>query len=286
MRTWKSSLLVADLLAFFVLSIIRGRGKLRVRLVPFIVLLAPGMADTQCLAEGPRLQMLPACAPTLLLSLAWLSQRAARKGNLNGRIRPHPDAGAKTIGLGALNQAIAAARPLMVPVFRFAHPSGPHAIGTLTCRRVDASHAEAFTADPKERRQLMVHVWYPAQADPSARRAAYMAGAGIVKAAFARLQGMPAFLCGHFKYVTGRAEFHAYRRDAGEQRHAACRQQHPVPRAGCGLHAGSAWCTEPGGPEWHPHGQSRPACGSRAYGSRGTPTTCDWSGGEPAAGRR
>lgn len=243
MKTLKSSLLVADLLAFFVLSIIGGRGKLRVRLVQVILLLAPGMAVTQCLAEGARWQMLPACAPTLFLSPAWLSQRAAREGNLNGRIRPHPDAGAKTIGLGALNQAIAAALPLMVPVFRFAHPSGPHAIGTLTCRRVDASHAKAFTADPKERRQLMVHVWYPAQADPSARRTAYMAGAGIVKAAFARLQGMPALLCGHFKYVTGRAEFHAYRRDAGEQRHAACRQQHPVPRAGCGLHAGSAWCT-------------------------------------------
>ena len=36
MRTWGSLLLAADLLAFFVLLIPRGHGKLQARLVPFM----------------------------------------------------------------------------------------------------------------------------------------------------------------------------------------------------------------------------------------------------------
>jgi predicted dienelactone hydrolase len=205
MRTWEILLLLADLMAFLVLSLRQVRGRLWMRLVPVIVLLAPVMAVTQCLAEGPRWQMLPAYALALLFLLAWLLQSAAQMGELNGRKRPHPTAAATTIGLGALGLAIAAALPMMVPVFRFAHPSGPYAIGTLTYHWVDASRAEAFAADPKERRQLMVQVWYPAQAYSSARRGAYIANADTVTAAFARLQNKPAFLFGHFKYVTTNA---------------------------------------------------------------------------------
>ena len=81
--------------------------------------------------------MLPACALTLLLSLAgWLPHDAARKGSLDGRTRPHPDLRAEIIVPGALRLAIAAALRMMVPVFRFAHPSGRYAIGTLTYQRV------------------------------------------------------------------------------------------------------------------------------------------------------
>ena len=57
----------------------------------------------------------------------------------------------------------------------------------------------------KDRRQLMVQVWYPAQANPSAQRAEYMANANTVTVAFARLQDKPAFLFGHFKYVSTNA---------------------------------------------------------------------------------
>ena len=205
MRTWESLLLLADLMAFLVLSIRQVRGRLWMRHSPAIVFVTLVMAAVQLLAEGPRWQMLPAYALTVLFLLAWLLQNSAPMGGLNGRKRPHPTAAAIAIALGALGLAIAVALPMLVPVFRFAHPSGPYAIGTLTYHWVDASRAEAFAADPKERRQLMVQVWYPAQANPSAQRAAYIANADTVTAAFARLQGKPAFLFGHFKYVTTNA---------------------------------------------------------------------------------
>jgi hypothetical protein len=56
-------------------------------------------------------------------------------------------------------------------VFRFPHPTGRHGIGTLTYHWVDADRPEAFTADPDDRRELMVQLWYPATPDPAAPHA-------------------------------------------------------------------------------------------------------------------
>lgn len=114
--------------------------------------------------------------------------------------------------------AVAVTLPMLVPVFGFPTPSGPYAIGTLTYHWVDASRTDAFAADLKARRQLMVQVWYPAQAQPAAQRAAYMANADIVTAAFARVQDKPAFLLGHFKYVTTNA-LSSVAADAGQPRY-------------------------------------------------------------------
>ncbi len=93
----------------------------------------------------------------------------------------------------------------MVPVFGFPSPTGPYAIGTLTYHWVDTGRSEAFGADPKARRQLMAQIWYPAQANSAAPRAAYMPDADVVTAAFARIHDKPAFVFGHFKYVTTHA---------------------------------------------------------------------------------
>ena len=202
MRTWESLLLLADLMAFLVLSIPQMRARLWMRHSPAIALV---MASAQSLAEGPRWQMLPAYALTVLFLLAWLLQNFAPTGGPTERKRPHPIAAAVAVALGALGLAIAAALPMMVPVFRFAHPSGPYAIGTLTYHWVDAARSEVFAADPKARRQLMVQIWYPAQANPSTQRAAYMPDADAVTTAFARIQDKPTFLFGHFKYVTTNA---------------------------------------------------------------------------------
>ena len=208
MRTWESLLLLADLLAFLVLSIRQVRGKLRMRNSPAIALVALVafvVAAAQWLTEGPRWQMLPAYALTVLFLLAGVLQSSAPMGELNGRKRPQPTVAAVAITLGALGLAIAAALPMVAPVFRFANPGGPHAIGTLTYHWVDASRSEAFAADPKERRQLMVQVWYPAQANPSVPRAAYIPNADIVTDALAHLHSKPAFVFGHLKYVTTNA---------------------------------------------------------------------------------
>src|SRR5215212_1514839 len=131
MRPLETLLSLANLLAFLVLAVPLPR------VVPWMRHLAPialAIAVAQVLVEGPRWQMLPAYA------------------------------------LGALGLAISLVLPIMLPVFRFPHPSGPYEIGTLTYHWVDTDRPEVFTADPDDHRELMVQIWYPAEEDPSSPR--------------------------------------------------------------------------------------------------------------------
>ena len=202
MRTLEILLLLADLLAYCFVVLPRMRTGFWIRLAPVLAL---AMAGVQYLVEGARWQMAPAYALTALFFLLWLPRNSTPVGERTGRKLPRPIIAALASGLGALGLAIAVALPMMAPVFSFAHPTGPYGIGTLTYHWVDASRSDVFAADPKERRQLMAQIWYPAQANPSAPRAAYLQDADAVTAAFARIHDKPAFLFGHLKYVTTNA---------------------------------------------------------------------------------
>ena len=198
MRSLETLLLMADLLTWFVWSVPRFRAVRWMRLSATVALV---IAVTQVLAEGPRWQMVPAYSLTALFLLVSMPKNVATAGGPAGRMRLSQLA----VVLGIPWLAVSVALPMIVPVFRFPTPSGPHAIGTLTYHWVDAARSEVFATDPKERRQLMVQIWYPARADPAAPRAAYMEDADAVTAAFARIHDKPAFLFGHFKYVTTNA---------------------------------------------------------------------------------
>jgi predicted dienelactone hydrolase len=202
MRVLEILLLLADLLAFCALSDPGMRARLWSRLAPAIAL---AIAVAQVQVEGPRWQMIPAYAMAALCFLVWLLRNHAPAGVPAGRTQPHPMVAAVALGLGVLGLAIAVALPIMVPVFGFAHPTGPYEIGTLTYHWVDASRSEVFADDPKERRQLMAQLWYPAMTNQSAPRAAYMAQADAITGAFARIHSKPAFLFGHFKYISTNA---------------------------------------------------------------------------------
>jgi predicted dienelactone hydrolase len=51
-------------------------------------------------------------------------------------------------------------------------PTGPFAIGRTTFYWVDSARAETLTADPNDKRELMVTLWYPAQKLKDLSRAA------------------------------------------------------------------------------------------------------------------
>jgi predicted dienelactone hydrolase len=202
MRTLETLLLLADMLAFCVLVLPRMRSRFWIRLAPVLSL---AMAAAQVLVEGPRWQMAPAYALTALFFLLWMLRAFKPAGESTGRTRPAPMVAALAVGLGSLGLAFAVALPVLVPVFSFSQPTGPYGIGTVSYHWVDASRTDVFAADPKERRQLMVQIWYPAQANPAVPRAAYLPDADAVTAAFAQIHGKPAFLFGHLKYVTTNA---------------------------------------------------------------------------------
>ncbi len=202
MRPLEILLVVADLVAFLLLVVPlpgRARWLRHAALIPL-----PAMG-AQLLVEGPRWQLVPAYALAGLLLLVWLWRTSKPAGRPARRRWTRRLAVGLGVGLGILGLAVAAALPMAFPVFRLPQPTGPYAIGTLTYHWVDAARPEVFTADPNDRRELMVQLWYPAKGDPSAPRAPYIQDADVVAPALARFMKLPEFALGQLKYVTSNA---------------------------------------------------------------------------------
>jgi len=202
MRPLEIVLVAASLLAFCALVVpLPGWARWLRRLAAPSALLVAG---AQPLVEGPRWQMVPAYALAGLLFLVWLLRTVAPAGGPTRRRWSLRLAYGLGVGLGVLGLAVSIGLPMMFPVFRFPRPTGPYEIGTLTYHWVDVDRREIFTADPDDRRELMVQVWYPAKGDPSAPRAHYVQDASAL-VPLARLLRLPGFAFGHLRYITTNA---------------------------------------------------------------------------------
>jgi predicted dienelactone hydrolase len=188
MRPLEACLLAAGVPAFLVLV---ARLPGRARHVRALALLPLPVLAAQVLVEGARWQMIPAYVLSGLLALALPARTRVRGGRAGTGV---------AVGLGVLALVVAIALPLAVPVFRFPHPTGPFAVGTQTYHWVDAARPDVFTADPDDRRELVVQVWYPAEDDPSAPRAPYVAD-GHALAPLARLMRLPGSTFEYFDQV-------------------------------------------------------------------------------------
>jgi hypothetical protein len=210
MRPLELSLVLVLLLTFVVFAVPQLH---RVRWTGYVVFIGVLIAIAQIIVEGPRWQMVPTYVLTGLFFLVWLLQSTVLAGRPVSRL-----AAGLAIGLGTVALVISAALPIVSPVLCFPRPSGPYAIGTLTYHWVDAARPEVFTADPNDHRELMVQVWYPAQANPSAPRAPYVQDAGALAPGLARLAQengerlfpgsaltVPSFPFTHLKYITTNA---------------------------------------------------------------------------------
>jgi predicted dienelactone hydrolase len=186
MRPLEGSLLAATVLAFVVLA---APLPTRARRLRVLALLPLAVLAAQLLVEGARWQMVPAYALSGLLAAAWPARMA-------GWVR---GAGAAAV-LGVLGLVVAVALPLVVPVFGFPRPTGPYAIGTQTYHWLDPAREDIFTSDPGDRRELVVQVWYPAEDEPTARRAPYVAD-GLALAPLARLMELPDTTFAYFDQV-------------------------------------------------------------------------------------
>ncbi|MFL1897966.1 hypothetical protein ACJWDR_02605 [Streptomyces tauricus] len=147
---------------------------------------------------GIRWQLLPvlagaglalpfAVAPLLRRRTGRPSWRAHRWLALPGSVA--------CVGLIATGPVAAWAFP--VPVFP--EPSGHFAVGTRVMQWTDANRPETATADPHDRRTVVVQLWYPARKSPAgAQRAQYLGRteheARTVSDALARGAGLPGFL--------------------------------------------------------------------------------------------
>jgi predicted dienelactone hydrolase len=199
MRPLEIVLSIANLLALVAAAVPRfGAMSWTRQLAP----LALAVAVVQVLVEGARWQMVPAYVLSALLVVVRLA-RGHTPLALEHGIAARAAVGL-VVGLGALWLALSIALPTLIPVFRFPRPTGPYAIGTVTYHWVDTARAELFTADPSDRREVMVQLWYPARGDPYARRARYVPHAEALEP-LARLLRLPGFALSHLKYVATNA---------------------------------------------------------------------------------
>ena len=150
---------------------------------------------------GIRWQMLPVLAgagaalPFALSPLLRLLRRRTGRAAWRARWWLALPGSVACVGLIATGPVAAWAFP--VPVFP--EPSGDFAVGTRVVQWTDPLRPETFTADPHDRRTVVVQLWYPAQRSPAGTQRAQYLGrteqeARTVSAALARTVGLPGFL--------------------------------------------------------------------------------------------
>ncbi|WP_438449074.1 alpha/beta hydrolase family protein [Gorillibacterium sp. sgz5001074] len=89
------------------------------------------------------------------------------------------------------------------PVFELPEPAGEYKVGTQTFHLVDTNREEMFDDAGEGKRELMVQVWYPAQAG-TGKHAPFVPDPPILRYMAAEY-GLPEFTFQHLKYVSSHA---------------------------------------------------------------------------------
>lgn len=198
MRPIEILLSLVNLLTFLglVIPLSQTMGWMR-HIAPIALLIA----GSQALVEGTRWQMFPAYMLAGLFFLIWLLERAAPAGSL----APYRWISLLSTWLGVLVLIASIVLPVFFPMFHFPKPTGPYEIGTVTYHWVDEDRPDVFSADPDDRRELMVQIWYPAKPDPSSPRAPYISDGKLVTQSLAPFLKLPKFIFGHLNNVSTHA---------------------------------------------------------------------------------
>jgi len=163
------------------------------------------------LVEGYRWQMVPAYALTAVFLVP-----SARAFSLERRSRnaqnPPPASRWRTVFrvtgavLAMLVFVVVALLPAAMPVFELPEPTGEFPVGAARFSMLDSSRPETFTADPSDRRELLVQAWYPAKPSTGSTPEPFWGHPTEIAPRLTRSLGLPSFLFDHFALV----ETHSY----------------------------------------------------------------------------
>ncbi|MEK5485141.1 alpha/beta hydrolase family protein [Lysinibacillus sp. FSL M8-0355] len=103
--------------------------------------------------------------------------------------------------LAIIYPLVAVVLPLLFPVFTFEELTGPYQIGTITYDWVDEQREETFTAAPKDKRRLVVQVWYPADSKAKGKSVPYLSDGDVYAEGLSKAQNMPKSLFTTFNHV-------------------------------------------------------------------------------------
>ena len=158
----------------------------RPMMVRYLPLLALALILIHFVVEGYRWQMIPWYALTIIFSILVIF---------------HVEIKCIASFLTFILLALATALPILLPVPRIANPSGPYtAVGTRIYELTDDSRREIYSGKDEARR-FMIQIWYPSEADSSAKRAPWMTDAKIYAPAIASHIGLPSFFLDHLALV-------------------------------------------------------------------------------------
>ena len=149
--------------------------------------------------EGVRWQMIPAytmtVVPLVILAIRLKSKPKERVANKTST---------KLITLSALSviySSIAVALPIIFPVFTFEKPTGPYKIGTVTYDWLDSQREETLTPESGDKRELMVQIWYPADATVEGEAVKYHSDGDVFAEAYSKVMDLPKLLFTTLGYV-------------------------------------------------------------------------------------
>lgn len=169
----------------------------RPRWLDFMPLLAVVMMVLQLIWEGYRWQMLPAYVLVTVVFLVTVPRLRAAK--TEDKKRSFWTAAGGVLGL--LVWSVALALPYLLPVPQLPEVTGPYAIGTQTFHLIDESREEIYTADPADRREIMMQIWYPTVDGAPGETAAYLEDLSVMAPVIADRLGLPSFLLDHIDLV-------------------------------------------------------------------------------------
>ncbi|MDF1499243.1 MAG: hypothetical protein P1P76_02090 [Anaerolineales bacterium] len=158
------------------------------------------MPVLQIILEGPRWQMIPAYALTAIVLIAWLMGRGLDRSEK----RP-PALRWGMRSLLFLILIISISLPVILPVPGLQAPGGEYAVGTTTLHLIDHDRNDPYAPDPSMARELLVQVWYPAEAGGSAEYAPWMESAAIVAPRIAAWLDLPSFFLNHLRLAESNA---------------------------------------------------------------------------------
>ncbi|KNF09032.1 platelet-activating factor acetylhydrolase [Gottschalkia purinilytica] len=153
------------------------------------------VTSLQLFLEGYRWQMIPAYSVlmVLLLQIFIYPRKHVASTSLVTRIF-------KGCFIG-LYLAAAVTLPLLMPIFSFNKPTGAYEVGTTTFHFIDNKRLEEYTEDPKDKRELMVQLWYPARTGSDESIAPYIANPKELASGLALTLPFPAFTFEHLGQV-------------------------------------------------------------------------------------
>ncbi|MGZ0041142.1 alpha/beta hydrolase family protein [Paenibacillus ottowii] len=197
MRLFELLLLLSNI-GLYALTVLLKKGRRRIP-----VFFASGIATLLLVIhwtmEGYRVQLFfPYCITTIFLAISGYSYFK----KTSPKKIPRFILGSAYTAI-AIILVVTAGLMYVLPVFKLPEPTGEFKVGTQTFHFVDTNREEIFDEAREGKRELMVQVWYPAQAS-TGKYAPFIPDTQILRYMAANY-GLPGFTFQHLKYVSSHA---------------------------------------------------------------------------------